>query len=68
MRYKLTAREYEIIQLLLSGHDAIQISEMLYISKNTVRKHIANIYNKLGVSNRYQLYKRATQLLQQFEF
>ena len=48
----LTAREAEVLAILAKGHSSGYISEVLYISPNTVRTHMHNIYRKLGVSSR----------------
>ncbi len=50
--YHLTAREAEILGYLAAGYGSGYISEVLYISPNTVRTHIHNIYGKLGVNSR----------------
>lgn len=51
----ISDREQELIPLLLEGRSNKEISELLFISTNTVKTHIRNIYRKLGVSNRLQL-------------
>jgi DNA-binding CsgD family transcriptional regulator len=48
----LTAREAEVMRLLVDGRSASQISDDLTISVHTARNHIANTYEKLGVKNR----------------
>lgn len=50
--YKLTAREQEILSFLAEGHSGSYISDVLFISPNTARTHIHNIYRKLEVSSR----------------
>lgn len=52
----ISARELEIVGLLIEGKTNLEIAQLLYISANTVKTHIKNIYAKLGVSNRVQLY------------
>lgn len=47
--HRLTARETEILNYLAAGYGSGYISEALYISPNTVRTHIHNIYGKLNV-------------------
>jgi tetratricopeptide (TPR) repeat protein/DNA-binding CsgD family transcriptional regulator/TolB-like protein len=54
-KYGITAREAEIIHLLLEGKGAKEITEALFISDHTVKNHIHNIYRKLGIRNRIQL-------------
>ena len=51
----LTKRELEILQLMNNGKNGPDICEQLYISDSTLRKHVHNIYQKLGVKNRVQL-------------
>jgi len=51
----LTKREREIVGLILSGKDNIDIHRALFISAGTVRNHVSSIYRKLGLRNRYQL-------------
>ncbi len=51
-RFGLTAREREILDLLSEGKSNQEISEDLSISVRTAGTHVANIYGKLGCSNR----------------
>jgi len=51
----LTPREQEILGLLARGHTNGQIAKKLVISVNTVKNHVHNILEKLGVSNRAKL-------------
>jgi DNA-binding NarL/FixJ family response regulator len=51
----VTQREKEILQNMVSGWDAKRIAVELNISTLTVRKHIANIYEKLHVNSRAQV-------------
>ncbi|HEV3408070.1 MAG TPA: response regulator transcription factor [Gaiellaceae bacterium] len=48
----LTAREWEVLELMQSGLTTAQISERLVISPATVRSHVASILRKLGAPNR----------------
>jgi DNA-binding NarL/FixJ family response regulator len=50
----LSKRELEILQMLSTGLVYKEISEKLFISSETVRKHVYNVYNKLHVSNRIE--------------
>lgn len=50
----LTTREIEILNCLLSGATNQDIAEKLYLSINTVKKHLKNIFEKLKVKNRLQ--------------
>jgi DNA-binding NarL/FixJ family response regulator len=49
---KLTKRECEILELLAQGKRYKEIAEELFISMDTVRTHIRNIYIKLEVDNK----------------
>ena len=51
----LTAREREIIQLVKQGFSNKEIGEILFVSINTVKKHLQNLYQKLNVTNRTEL-------------
>ena len=51
----LTAREREIVSLVLAGRTAREIADALVISDRTVETHVASVYRKLGVSNRHEL-------------
>lgn len=55
--YELTKRETMILQCLMQGLCNDSISDQLDISVNTIKKHILNIYRKLGIRNRVQLFK-----------
>jgi DNA-binding NarL/FixJ family response regulator len=57
--YDLSKRELDILRLLVDGHDYKVIADKLFISPHTVRKHIANIYEKLQVSNKVDAVKIA---------
>jgi DNA-binding CsgD family transcriptional regulator len=54
-RFGLSPREAEIAGLVLSGRSNRDIAAEIYISPETVKKHIANIYQKTGVKSRLQL-------------
>jgi DNA-binding NarL/FixJ family response regulator len=51
----ITEREQQILQYMVNGWDAKRISSALNISVLTVRKHIANIYEKLHVNSKAQV-------------
>ena len=51
----LTAREQEVLQLILSGKSSREIAQALFISENTVKTHARNIYSKYDVSSRAEL-------------
>jgi DNA-binding CsgD family transcriptional regulator len=48
----LTAREREIIELVAEGKQNTEVARLLWISPGTVRKHLENAYEKLGVHTR----------------
>jgi DNA-binding NarL/FixJ family response regulator len=48
----LTAREREILELAAHGLTNAQIGKQLWVTQQTVKFHLSNIYRKLGVSNR----------------
>ena len=54
-RHGLTDRESEILLLLARGRSSTYIGEALYLSPNTVRGHIKNIYAKLGVHSKQEI-------------
>ena len=55
VRHGLTDRESEILLLLARGRSSTYIGEALYLSPNTVRGHIKNIYAKLGVHSKQEI-------------
>lgn len=55
----LTPREREVLELLNIGMSRKEISEALVISQNTTKRHISNIYGKLGVRRRKQALEKA---------
>jgi DNA-binding NarL/FixJ family response regulator len=50
----LTARELQILQLMASGASNGGIAAQLWVTEQTVKFHLSNIYRKLGVANRTQ--------------
>lgn len=58
----LTQRELEVLQLIATGRQNQEIADELYVSLNTVKKHITHIFQKLGVTNRTAATDRARQL------
>ncbi len=54
----LTKREIDVLKLIAEGYTNDQIAEKMFISKNTVKSHIKNIYLKLDVKNRIQVVKK----------
>jgi len=56
---ELSTREMDILKLMVEGCDYRQVAEKLNISPHTVRKHIANIYDKLHVCSKVEAVKIA---------
>lgn len=54
MHSLLTKREKEIFTLLIQSYTTKEIAKQLYISEKTVRNHISNVIQKLGVESRIQ--------------
>jgi DNA-binding NarL/FixJ family response regulator len=50
--HELTPRELEILRLLVEGHSNAQLARMLWVTEQTVKFHLSNVYRKLGVANR----------------
>ena len=58
----LSAREKEVLEHLAEGYADKQIAEKLFITRETVHKHLKNIYSKLDVHNRTSAVARAREL------
>lgn len=54
----LSARERQVLQLLLSSHRVPTIAELLFISQHTVRNHLKSIFRKVGVNSQVELIER----------
>ncbi len=61
-RIWLTKRELDVLFLIIEGKSSRAVASALYVVKKTVDFHLANIYDKLNVHNRVQLYWRAMRL------
>ena len=57
--YQLSKSEMDILRLLVDGLDYKVVANQLFISPHTVRKHIANIYEKLHVCTKVDAVKIA---------
>jgi two-component system NarL family response regulator len=51
---QLTQREVEVLRLVAKGKSNRQIAQALFISEKTVKNHLTNIFQKIGVSDRTQ--------------
>ena len=58
----LSERELEVLILLASGRTNSEIAGDLFVAVGTVKSHVNNIYNKLGVRNRTEAVARAREL------
>jgi DNA-binding NarL/FixJ family response regulator len=58
----LSARECEVLEMLAAGHANKVIARQLDISPNTVKTHIARVYEKLAVASRTQAVQKARTL------
>ncbi|WP_299524037.1 tetratricopeptide repeat protein [uncultured Lutibacter sp.] len=56
--FGLSKREIEVLQYIAAGLSNDEISEEMFVSNNTVKTHIKNIYSKLDVKNRIQAIKK----------
>ena len=56
--FGITKREQEIIVALLHGKSNKELAETLFVSEKTIETHLANIYRKVGVKNRLELFSR----------
>ncbi|WP_417144501.1 helix-turn-helix domain-containing protein [Raoultibacter massiliensis] len=54
-RYGFTDRERDVLDFLALGYSTQKISELLYISTNTVKTHIASIYRKTGAHSKQDI-------------
>jgi LuxR family maltose regulon positive regulatory protein len=58
----LSKRELEVLRLTTEGLTNQEIAQALYVSINTVKTHLRNVYGKLGVANRREAAAKATTL------
>jgi LuxR family maltose regulon positive regulatory protein len=62
LRDELSDRELAVLRLLPSGLSQREIGSELYVSLNTIKTHLRNIYRKLGVEGREEAVERAREL------
>jgi len=58
IKYELTTRQQEIVELIIEGCSNKEIGEKLFITEGTVKTHIYNIFKKVDISSRNQLLKK----------
>lgn len=56
----LSSREHDVLALLAERYTAPEIADQLFLSVRTVERHVANVYNKLGVNSRRAAIATAT--------
>ena len=61
-RLNITPREYEVLQYIAEGLSNQEIAGRLFVSLNTVKTHIANLFSKLDVQRRTQAVQKAQAL------
>lgn len=58
--YQLTGRETDVLQAILRNTRRKAIAELMSVTEATVKKHTGNIFSKLAVANRQELFAKAT--------
>jgi two-component system response regulator DesR len=61
-RFELSAREHDVLMLLTTGATNREIAAALHLSSETVKKHAAALYRKLGVRNRTEAAQLAPEI------
>lgn len=59
---QISKRELEVLNLLATGKSNDEIAQMLFVSRNTIKTHLANLYQKLDVKRRTQAVDKAKSL------
>lgn len=58
----ISKREYDVLELIAVGHTNQEVADKLFVSPNTVKTHLSNLFSKLDVSRRTQAVQRAKEL------
>lgn len=58
----ISKREYEVLELIAQGHTNQEVADKLFVSPNTIKTHLANLFAKLDVNRRTQAIQRAKEL------
>ena len=61
-RLGISKREHEVLELIAKGHSNQEIAEKLFVSVNTVKTHLANLFVKLEAARRTQAIQKAKEL------
>lgn len=61
-KLNLSAREYEVLQLLAKGYSNAEIAKALFLSVSTVKTHVSNLFFKMDVKSRTQTIEKARRL------
>lgn len=56
--FNITPREQEIIKELLNGKSNKELAETFFVTEKTIEAHLGNIYRKVGIKNRFELFSR----------
>jgi len=64
----ITARQRQVLELLVEGKSNKEIANRLHISTNTIKNHLAKLYDQLSVSNRTQAVMKARKLVSTSSF
>ena len=65
--FKLTGREREVLSLLAAGKTRTEIADELYVTQNTVKTHVRNLYSKLDVHSNEELMRLIAHQQRAFE-
>ncbi len=58
----ISAREVEVLREIAAGHSNKQIADRLHVSPNTVKTHVARLFEKLGARRRTEALRKAREL------
>ncbi len=61
----LSQREKEVLRLILENEKRKDIAQKLFVTESTIKKHTANIFKKLDITNRTELFKKAKEFSEQ---
>ncbi len=58
----ISKREFEVLKKMAAGHSNREIANKLYISENTVKTHVSNLFSKLDAKRRTEAISKAREL------